>query len=731
MWPHTFSLAALLILVCVHVACSAEHSNSRPELLVVTVATKENDGFRQFKRSTEKYGLDLKVFGMGIEWRGGTMETIGGGHKVNLLKENLEAYKNKDNLLIMFVDSYDLIFTDGKDAILDKFAKFDSRVVFAAEDTIWPDKSLEKKYPQVKENEKRFLNSGGFIGYAREIYEMVSYQALGDQEDDQLYYTQIFLNRALRHEWKMKLDTRAEIFQNLNFALGEVVIKYKGSYSYLYNIRTGTSPIAVHGNGPVKPEFYRISNYLADGWTTSTGCQTCNDDLLDLTDVKDADMPTVVIAMFVEMATPFLREFFDRVTKLDYPKDKIDIYLHYSVDYHSKDVKKFLEDIEGLYPSTRVISPSDNVGEQMARNWAIEECIKKNCQYLLTLESVAQITNPTLLRDLIIQNRSIIAPLLKRPGKLWSNFWGALNRDGYYARSEDYMDIVEYTKVGLWNVPFVASVLLIQGQRLPLLRDAYTNNPDLDADMSFCEKARQEVLFMYVSNRKYWGHLVYADGFDTSHLHNELFDIFNNRLDWESRYIHENYSTSLQEDVKIEMPCPDVYWFPIVSDTFCDEFVAELENYGQWSGGKNEDPRLAGGYENVPTVDIHMNQVGLEKQWLHFLGEFVRPLQEKVFTGYFHDPPNAIMNFIVRYRPDEQPLLRPHHDASTYTINIALNRPGIDFQGGGCRFVRYNCSITAPKKGWMFMHPGRLTHYHEGLRTTEGTRYIMISFVDP
>ena len=38
------------------------------------------------------------------------------------------------------------------------------------------------------------------------------------------------------------------------------------------------------------------------------------------------------------------------------------------------------------------------------------------------------------------------------------------------------------------------------------------------------------------------------------------------------------------------------------------------------------------------------------------------------------------MNFVVRYRPDEQPSLRPHHDSSTFTINIALNRPGIDYQ---------------------------------------------------
>lgn len=36
--------------------------------------------------------------------------------------------------------------------------------------------------------------------------------------------------------------------------------------------------------------------------------------------------------------------------------------------------------------------------------------------------------------------------------------------------------------------------------------------------------------------------------------------------------------------------------------------------------------------------------------------------------------------FVVRYKPDEQPSLRPHHDASTFTINIALNQVGPDYQ---------------------------------------------------
>lgn len=64
-----------------------------------------------------------------------------------------------------------------------------------------------------------------------------------------------------------------------------------------------------------------------------------------------------------------------------------------------------------------------------------------------------------------------------------------------------------------------------------------------------------------------------------------------------------------------------------------------------------QDNRLQGGYENVPTRDIHMNQVNYEAHWLHFLNEYVRPLQERVFIGYYHDVsyqlPIYIQNLII------------------------------------------------------------------------------------
>ena len=35
-------------------------------------------------------------------------------------------------------------------------------------------------------------------------------------------------------------------------------------------------------------------------------------------------------------------------------------------------------------------------------------------------------------------------------------------------------------------------------------------------------------------------------------------------------------------------PCPDVFWFPVLTERACDEIVEEMEHYGSWSGGKHE-----------------------------------------------------------------------------------------------------------------------------------------------
>ena len=61
------------------------------------------------------------------------------------------------------------------------------------------------------------------------------------------------------------------------------------------------------------------------------------------------------------------------------------------------------------------------------------------------------------------------------------------------------------------------------------------SSDSLDPDMAFCNNLREVGTFFYLSNRLDWGHLVNSDDFDTSHTHNELWEISNNQWDWEQR----------------------------------------------------------------------------------------------------------------------------------------------------------------------------------------------------
>ncbi|KAM4564296.1 multifunctional procollagen lysine hydroxylase and glycosyltransferase LH3 [Fundulus diaphanus] len=727
-------------LLCLAAACllssaGAEQRKLSPEqLLVLTAATEETDGFRRFMRTASQFNYTVKVLGLGEEWRGGDVaRTVGGGQKVRWLKKELLKHQEDQELVVMFVDSYDVIFASGPEELLSKFSALGHRVVFSAEGFCWPDQRLASRYPQVHSG-KRYLNSGGFIGFAPDISAIVQQWKSKDSDDDQLFYTRIYLDQNQRTKFNMTLDHRSRIFQNLNGAIDEVVLKFERSKVRVRNVAYDTLPVVIHGNGPTKLQLNYLGNYVPTAWTYEHGCGVCDDDLLPLTDVPDENVPLVHVAVFIEHPTPFMEEFLERLTTLNYPKTRIRLFIHNNVVYHERHIQRFWERHRALFPDTVMVGPEEDLQEDKARTMAIEAC-KKNpeCDYYFSIDSEVALTNPDTLRILIEENKPVIAPMLSRHGKLWSNFWGALSPEGFYSRSEDYIEIVQGKRIGVWNVPYITQVYLIQGSvlRSKLAQVGLFVDEGMDPDMVFCRSFRDQGVFMFVSNRDEFGRLVASSNFNTSRLHPDMWQIFDNPLDWREKYIHENYSKIFEEGTSVvEQPCPDVYWFPAFSEKMCDQMVETMEDYGQWSGGSHKDERLAGGYENVPTVDIHMNQVGFEKEWLKFLKDYIAPVTEKLYPGYYPKA-HSIMNFVVRYRPDEQPYLRPHHDSSTFTINIALNSKGIDYQGGGCRFLRYDCKVESPRKGWSFMHPGRLTHYHEGLPTTKGTRYIMVSFVDP
>uniref|UniRef100_A0A672LC18 Procollagen-lysine,2-oxoglutarate 5-dioxygenase 1 n=1 Tax=Sinocyclocheilus grahami TaxID=75366 RepID=A0A672LC18_SINGR len=577
------------------------------DLLVLTVATQETDGFRRFLRSAKHFNYTIKVLGRGESWKGGDyMSPPGGGQKVRLLKSALEDIQD-ENRVILLVDSYDVIFSSGPRELLKKFQQAKHRVVFSAETLIWPDRHLEDKHPHVREG-KRFLGAGGFIGYAPNLKQMLSDWSGADSDSDQLFFTKLYINPEKRKSINITLDNKCRLFQNLHGALDEVVLKFEDGRVRARNVLYNTLPVIIHGNGPTKLQINYLGNYIPHLWMFETGCTLCNEGLRPLSGLQESQYPMVVIGIFIQQPTPFVSVFFERLLNLKYPKNRLQLFIYNQELHHEPHIRSFLEYHESEYQGVKLIGPEEDIDPLTSRDIGFDMCRDNiDCEYFFSIDVDVVLKNEDMLRILIELNKPFIAPMMTKPGRLWTNFWGALSADGYYARSEDYMDIVKGRRMGLWNVPYISHIFLIKADTLRTdLKDPdLFESATLDPDMAFCSKVRNKV-------RQY---------------------------------------TQITRRNK-----------------------------------------------------IHSNQLYSQ---------------------------SMSSRHISLYKPDEQPALRPHHDASTFTINIALNQLGIDYQGGGCRFLRYNCSVNAPRRGWALLHPGRLTHYHEGLPTVEGVRYISVSFVDP
>ena len=229
-------------------------------VLIISVATEKTDGFNLFEKSLTYFKFQYKILGLGKEWTGGNMKMgPGGGQKINLLKEELNSWdiNKQKSTIILFTDSYDVVFTSGPDSILQKYNNEceNNTVLFSSEKSCWPDNSLELDYP-VSITSYKYLNSGGFIGIAYNIINIINENSINDAEDDQLYFTKIFLSK----KYKIKLDYRCEIFQTLNQSIEDIQIDYFNKS--VLNNNNKTTPVVIHANGPEPIKEYLLNKFF-------------------------------------------------------------------------------------------------------------------------------------------------------------------------------------------------------------------------------------------------------------------------------------------------------------------------------------------------------------------------------------------------------------------------------------------------------------------------------------
>ena len=676
------------------------------KLLILAVGTDMNHGLQRFIHSCKTYGLQYRILGLHQKWKGGNMaQGMGGGMKINFLKT--ELLNLHEEQLIFFSDSYDVIMAANEDEIIENFHKFNTPLVFAAERSCWPDTNLKTQYPNTT-SVYPYLNSGGFMGTVKDILDILQLP-IQDSSDDQLYYSQAFLKNP-KH---ISLDYKASIFQTLNFSRKDITINT--SKGRVKNILYNTYPCQIHGNGDlsIKIQLNSLGNYLSRNWNNTYG-YLCPKKM-----IRVHELPNIFLSLYIKNNIN-VSEILHNITQLQYPKNKIQIHIF------TKNIK--LTEKINTYSIEKIHTYT--VGnEPQIRDHIITEFINSNCSYWLHVDTICNFTNMKLIQSLLSYNKDIIAPYLPRGNEYYSNFWGDIDSNGFYKRSFDYYDISEHKKTGCWNVPYINHCYLVNRNIVDDLKGFYSKNFQINKghDMAWCDNLRSHGYFMHVANEEKYGVLINEEMYPKENL---LFDMYlykNNENNWAKKYFHPNFYNSIGnwKKLKIESPLCDVIEFPLFNETFCKELIEISESYCKWSGAQHNDARI--GYENVPTNDIHLSEMNLRNTWNAVVLKYIAPL-----VSYYWSPfktKGLNISFVVKYVFGKFHDLKPHHDSSTYSIVITLNKPGIDFKGGGTRFVKQNVTIPG-KLGYATIHPGRLTHYHEGLPITEGNRYLFVSFVD-
>lgn len=175
------------------------YSDGIDKFVVITVATEENENLARFRKSCSFYNVPYIVLGLGDDWNSGAAKDgvllePGGAQKIHYLREELKSWPDLKDHIVLFTDSYDVVFCSSPKEIISKFRDLRSEIVFSTEKTCWPNEDLADEYPVV-DSDYKFLNSGGFIGYANKILEIIDTE-VPIESDDQLFYTNVFLENA-------------------------------------------------------------------------------------------------------------------------------------------------------------------------------------------------------------------------------------------------------------------------------------------------------------------------------------------------------------------------------------------------------------------------------------------------------------------------------------------------------------------------------------------------------
>jgi len=237
-----------------------QKGGANPSVHPIAVSTIENEQLKRLTDSAKKYNINIEILGKEMNTMNLGHNNVGTdngktrkfGMKLALPKEYLQTIPDDD--IIIFTDAWDVIYLDTTDSIVEKYKKFNKDIVFGSEKTCWPDSEREKDFIDTKDTVFPYLNSGGYIGKAKTIRDLLNIYNDEERTDDQRFWIDKYLN----NKDKIGLDTNAEIFLN-TCATDKKYYTFNNKFVYT---ETNTSPSIIHANSSDKSylDLFNLQN---------------------------------------------------------------------------------------------------------------------------------------------------------------------------------------------------------------------------------------------------------------------------------------------------------------------------------------------------------------------------------------------------------------------------------------------------------------------------------------
>jgi hypothetical protein len=204
--------------------------------VIVSLDNPNHPGWLKFEESLKQHGWSYHPIVR--EWKGFGTKIIG-------LYEYLCSTDIDD---FIYLDAYDNYCIASPHEF--KFKKKVYPIIISSEKGCYPDTHKMGMFPVVN-HEWKFLNSGQIYGTKEHFLNIYHSNPPKYEDDDQRWYTDRFLNMRST----IGLDY-CNIFQSVAF---EVEGDFTLTYNRLYNNKTHTFPMFIHGNGKTDmSKFYLL-----------------------------------------------------------------------------------------------------------------------------------------------------------------------------------------------------------------------------------------------------------------------------------------------------------------------------------------------------------------------------------------------------------------------------------------------------------------------------------------